>query len=120
MKASRFLVSTLKEAPSDAEIASQATIDLAALPCGAIHADLFRDNVLWDTDADGGVHIGGVIDFVKAKKRAKNDVYICFDEWNVWYRTRRPRRAGQLEPDDLRRLACARVWRAAAAPDADL
>lgn len=32
--------------------------------------------------------IGGVIDFVKAKKRAKNDVFICFDEWNVWYHKR--------------------------------
>ena len=32
--------------------------------------------------------IAGVIDFVKAKKRAKNDVYICFDEWNVWYHKR--------------------------------
>lgn len=32
--------------------------------------------------------IGGVIDFVKAKKRAKNDVHICFDEWNVWYHRR--------------------------------
>ncbi|RII36900.1 alpha-N-arabinofuranosidase [Pseudooceanicola sediminis] len=32
--------------------------------------------------------IGGVIDFVKAKKRATNDVYICFDEWNVWYHKR--------------------------------
>lgn len=32
--------------------------------------------------------IGGAIDYVKAKKRAKNDVYICFDEWNVWYHIR--------------------------------
>nr|WP_111298275.1 alpha-N-arabinofuranosidase [Paracoccus saliphilus] len=32
--------------------------------------------------------IGGTIDYVKAKKRAKNDVYICFDEWNVWYHQR--------------------------------
>jgi len=32
--------------------------------------------------------IGGVIDYVKAKKRAKNDIYICFDEWNVWYHNR--------------------------------
>ena len=32
--------------------------------------------------------IGGVIDFIKAKKRARNDVYICFDEWNVWYHKR--------------------------------
>ncbi len=39
--------------------------------------------------------IGGVIDYVKAKKRAKNDVYICFDEWNVWYHNR---------ADDARRV----------------
>ncbi|MCX2721260.1 alpha-N-arabinofuranosidase [Roseibium salinum] len=32
--------------------------------------------------------IGGVIDYVKSKKRAKNDVHICFDEWNVWYHIR--------------------------------
>jgi alpha-N-arabinofuranosidase len=32
--------------------------------------------------------IGGAIDYVKAKKRAKNDVFICFDEWNVWYHIR--------------------------------
>lgn len=32
--------------------------------------------------------IGGVIDYVQAKKRAKNKVAICFDEWNVWYHIR--------------------------------
>ncbi|MFV0332781.1 MAG: alpha-N-arabinofuranosidase [Tropicimonas sp.] len=32
--------------------------------------------------------IGGTIDYVKAKKRAKNDIFICFDEWNVWYHNR--------------------------------
>lgn len=32
--------------------------------------------------------IAGVIDFVKTKKRARNNVYICFDEWNVWYHRR--------------------------------
>ncbi len=32
--------------------------------------------------------IAGVIDYVKAKKRARNDVHICFDEWNVWYHKR--------------------------------
>lgn len=32
--------------------------------------------------------IGGVIDYVKSKKRATNDVHICFDEWNVWYHKR--------------------------------
>ncbi|KAB0677707.1 alpha-N-arabinofuranosidase [Aureimonas leprariae] len=32
--------------------------------------------------------IAGTIDYVKAKKRSKKDVYICFDEWNVWYHNR--------------------------------
>lgn len=32
--------------------------------------------------------IAGAIDYVKSKKRAKNDVHICFDEWNVWYHVR--------------------------------
>ncbi|SFH46028.1 alpha-N-arabinofuranosidase [Palleronia marisminoris] len=32
--------------------------------------------------------IAGTIDHVKAKKRAKNDIFICFDEWNVWYHSR--------------------------------
>jgi alpha-N-arabinofuranosidase len=32
--------------------------------------------------------VAGIIDYVKAEKRAKNDVYICFDEWNVWYHNR--------------------------------
>ena len=31
--------------------------------------------------------VGGVIDYVKAKKRSKHDVHISFDEWNVWYHT---------------------------------
>ncbi len=26
-------------------------------------------------------------DFVKAKKRSKKDIYLSFDEWNVWYHT---------------------------------
>jgi len=33
--------------------------------------------------------VGGVIDYVKAKKRSKKDVRISFDEWNVWYHERR-------------------------------
>jgi alpha-L-arabinofuranosidase len=32
--------------------------------------------------------VKGVIDFVKAKKRSKKDIYISFDEWNVWYHSR--------------------------------
>ena len=30
----------------------------------------------------------GVADYVKAKKRSKRQVNICFDEWNVWYHNR--------------------------------
>ena len=33
--------------------------------------------------------VAGVIDYVKAKKRSKKDLHICFDEWNVWYHNRR-------------------------------
>jgi alpha-N-arabinofuranosidase len=29
--------------------------------------------------------VRGVLQYVKARKRAKNDVYISFDEWNPWY-----------------------------------
>ncbi len=32
--------------------------------------------------------VAGIIDYVKAKKRSKRQVYISFDEWNVWYHTR--------------------------------
>lgn len=35
------------------------------------------------------VTIGGVIDYIKAKKRSTRDVKICFDEWNVWYHDRK-------------------------------
>ena len=33
--------------------------------------------------------VGGVIDYVKAKKRSKHNVHISFDEWNVWYHSRK-------------------------------
>jgi alpha-N-arabinofuranosidase len=30
----------------------------------------------------------GVLRYVKAKKRSKHDVYLSWDEWNVWYKDR--------------------------------
>lgn len=54
----------------------------------------------WDNDylnfvaksvpLDRYIHtVGGIIDYVKAKKRSKHNVYISFDEWNVWYHSRK-------------------------------
>ena len=33
--------------------------------------------------------VSGIIDYVKSKRRAKHDVKISFDEWNVWYHQRK-------------------------------
>ena len=51
-----------EQALLDDELAFQSTLDVSTLPAGAIHADLFRDNVLWDED-DGQLRVGGIIDF---------------------------------------------------------
>ncbi|MBB4000502.1 arabinosylfuranosidase ArfA [Aureimonas pseudogalii] len=32
--------------------------------------------------------VAGVITYTKAKKRSKKDIYISFDEWNVWYHSK--------------------------------
>ncbi|PRX10689.1 UNVERIFIED_ORG: alpha-N-arabinofuranosidase [Martelella mediterranea] len=33
--------------------------------------------------------VAGVIAYVKSKKRSNKDVYISFDEWNVWYHSKK-------------------------------
>ncbi|MEZ5722017.1 MAG: hypothetical protein R3D59_10415 [Paracoccaceae bacterium] len=32
--------------------------------------------------------VASIIKFIKSKKRSDHDVYISFDEWNVWYHSR--------------------------------
>jgi homoserine kinase type II len=52
-----------------------------ALPCGPIHADLFRDNVMFD-DTAGPDHLCGFFDFYFAGTDSwLFDVAVCLNDW---------------------------------------
>lgn len=63
----------------DDELTYQDTVDRSALPSGVIHADLFRDNALFD-----GETLVGLIDFYYAcNDRLLYDLAVAVNDWCV-------------------------------------
>ena len=66
------------------ELRYQAAHRHAALPRGPIHADLFRDNVLFEDQADGSSRLGGFIDYYFAGCDALLfDLAVCVNDWCI-------------------------------------
>ncbi|OIR03065.1 homoserine kinase [mine drainage metagenome] len=105
------------------ELAVQTAFDQTRLPCGAIHADLFRDNVLWQN----GI-ISGILDYYYAFTGALlYDLAVTVNDWCIddrlrfngerlhallsAYRSERPLSVAELDawPMELRRAAL-RFW----------
>ncbi|MBL8385324.1 MAG: homoserine kinase [Burkholderiales bacterium] len=75
----RPYLDTGRAAMLDSELSYQATHRHDRLPRGPIHADLFRDNVLFD-----GPRIGGFIDFYFAGCDCLLfDVAVCVNDWCI-------------------------------------
>ncbi len=72
------------------ELNFQNSIDVSALPRGVVHADLFRDNILFR-----GTDIGGVIDFYFAGGDAwLYDIAVTVNDWCMAV-------PGELDPERL-------------------
>ncbi|RIX48490.1 MAG: homoserine kinase [Rhodocyclales bacterium GT-UBC] len=99
------------------ELAFQAGQDFSALPHGVIHADLFRDNVLWQ---DG--RVSGVLDFYFAGADAfLFDLAVVANDWCfndatlrsliAGYSALRPLEAAEIAAwPAMRRAAALRFW----------
>lgn len=73
-----------------AQNALSATADYAALPRGPIHADLFRDNVMFE-QIDGQPRLTGFFDFYFAGVDSwLFDLAVCLNDWCVDLTTGRP------------------------------
>ena len=56
----------------------------AALPRGPIHADLFRDNAMFEPTASGDDHLSGIFDFYFAGVDALLfDIAVCLNDWCI-------------------------------------
>lgn len=76
--------SALLQSELAAQQALAQTADYAALPRGPIHADLFRDNVMFAPDAHGRAQLTGFFDFYFAGNDAwVYDIAICLNDWCV-------------------------------------
>ena len=76
--------SALLQSELAAQQALAQTADYAALPRGPIHADLFRDNVMFAPDAHGSDQLTGFFDFYFAGNDAwVYDIAICLNDWCV-------------------------------------
>lgn len=68
----------------DDELQFQAAHRHDTLPRGPVHADLFRDNVLFEQEADGSSRLGGFIDFYFAGRDCLLfDVAVCVNDWCI-------------------------------------
>lgn len=72
----------------DSELAFQHSVatsaSYAALPRGPIHADLFRDNVMFENESDGQPRLAGFFDFYFAGIDALAfDIAVCLNDWCI-------------------------------------